>query len=247
MKMHFAYAVPRVIRNAARKAATIGLLVGLSLTFGVSSAQGEETGSPGFAGWAAGWVAKGKAQEERSDVGGALLSFTNAIRVDPSYGPGWLGLGGVRERLGESDEAEMLYTRAARIPSVAAEALARRGALRRAKGRLDEAAEDLEQSVALDPTVRARLLALADWYVSRALWPAALALFRRLEFTVEGEANSADRAEIRMKVQALEFLAGPTDPVVSGHQSSNPIRRSLAKLAAKPSGRGASQQLLRKH
>jgi len=167
---------------------------------------------------------------QRGDAARALVELTEALRADPSFGEAYLALGSLRERMGDVREAERVYDRAVRLPDVSAEALAGRSRARRAAGREEEAFRDLEASVALRPTP-GTLRALADWYVAKKAWPAALVAWRRVLSLVEGR-DGAARDEARLRVRALTLLAAESDPVSSGNDGGW-VRSALAHMAVR--------------
>jgi tetratricopeptide (TPR) repeat protein len=176
-------------------------------------------------------VRRAEAHAVRGDPAVALTEYNEALRFDPSYGPAYLGLAGLREALRDLAEAERVYDAAARLPDSRADALAGRARVRRALGRDDDAFRDLEISVELVPQ-RERLRTLADWYVERRAWPAALGAWRRLLSLLEAE-ESVDRQEARLRVQALTVLASESDPV-QAPPSRSWVRRSMASMAKRP-------------
>ncbi len=159
----------------------------------------------------------------------AVREYTDALQMDPSFGPAYLGLGAVRELLRDFREADRVYSAATRFPDSKAEALARRSAVRRALGRHEEAFTDLESAVSEAPQ-RKWLRTLGDWYVERRAWPAALNAWRRFLSLAERE-GSSDRDEARLRVQALSVLAAESDPVLNGEDHPSWVRRSLASIA----------------
>jgi tetratricopeptide (TPR) repeat protein len=163
----------------------------------------------------------------------ALAELNEAIRFDPSFGDAFLELARLRERIGDLAEAERVYDQAARLPAVRAEALFGRARVVKARGHDDEAFRDLEASVELQPQRRSLAL-LAEWYVQRRAWPAALVAWRRVLASYDGEPGP-DRDRVRVRVQALVLLAAESDPVVGGAaHSPGWVRRSLARMAKKP-------------
>jgi hypothetical protein len=122
--------------------------------------------------------------------------------------------------MGDAAEAVRVYDQAARLSSVRAPALFGRARAAKALGYETEAFRALEL--------------LAEWYVERRAWPAALVAWRRVLAGLDADAG-AERERARVRVQALVLLAGETDPVVAGgaHQSSW-VRRSLARMARRP-------------
>jgi tetratricopeptide (TPR) repeat protein len=180
---------------------------------------------------------RGMAQEERGDIAQALTSYDEAVRTDSTLGTAALRLGGLRERMGDPEEAELLYTRALSAPDSAAIGYFARGMLRNAANRRREATADVAEAVALSPQP-AWLRVLGGWYVEARLWPAALATWRALAASAEATGNQAELREARLTVAALSWLAGDTDPVLSGMSSSDWVRRSLSR-AARPAAREA--------
>lgn len=169
----------------------------------------------------------------RGDLALAMAELNEALRFDPSFGDAYLELGRLRERSGDFGEAERVYEQAARVPSVRAEALFGQARVTRARGRDDEAFRALEASVELAPE-RQSLELLAEWYVQRRAWPAALVAWRRVLSTYDDEPGP-ERDRVRVRIQALVLLAADADPVVAGATHSRGwVRRSLARMARKP-------------
>lgn len=160
----------------------------------------------------------------------ALRALTEAIRMDPTYGPAFMHLGALRERMADPAEAEKVYTRAVRIRESASDALAARGRLRRRQNRVQEAMRDLEAALELNPGDVAKLNVLASWYVERRAWPAALGVWRRI-LAVESNEDATKLA--RIQVLALSSLAGPTDTATRRAPSENWIRQAIAHIAAR--------------
>jgi tetratricopeptide (TPR) repeat protein len=173
---------------------------------------------------------RGLQQEARGDIAQALTSYDEAVRTDSTLGAAAMRLGGLRERMGDREEAEMLYTHALSAPESAADAYYARALLRNGAQRRKEALADLAESVALSP-VPARLRVLGGWYVEARLWPAALAIWRALAAEAAAEANEAELREARLTVTALSWLAGDADPVLTGDDSTDWARRSIARVA----------------
>jgi tetratricopeptide (TPR) repeat protein len=174
-------------------------------------------------------VERAERRLRQGDTALAVREYTEALRMDPSFGAAYLGLGSVRELLRDWREADRVYSAATRFPDSKAEALARRSAVRRALGRDDEAFSDLESAVSETPQ-RRWLRTLGDWYVERRAWPAALNAWRRLLALAERE-GSSDRDEARLRVRALSVLAAESDPVLYGEDHPSWVRRSLAAIA----------------
>lgn len=174
---------------------------------------------------------RGQALVRRGDPAAGLAELYEAVRLDPSFGEPLLAIAGLRERSGDPREAERVYTEALRLPEARARALAGRARTRRALGSTEEAFLDLEASVALEPT-RQGLRELADWYIERRAWPAALVAWRRIQALAElGQAQ--DQREARVRVHALTLLAGESDPV-SSEPGGHWVRASLAHIARRP-------------
>jgi hypothetical protein len=132
--------------------------------------------------------------------------------------------------MGDSDQAELLYAHAIEAPETAAEAYFARAMLRNAAQKRRDAMADLTESVALSPKPE-RLQVLAGWYVEARLWTAALTAFRALLEDAREGGTTLDRHDAELTVAALSWLAGDSDPVLSGSDSESWVRRSLATLA----------------
>lgn len=176
-----------------------------------------------------------RAAQARSsgDAGRALAWLTEAIRMDPSYGPAYFALGSLREALGDLGEAERVYDLALRLPSATAEALARRAGLRRRRGDSRGALSDLAASLERAPDHLERLETLAGWYVEASNWIGALSSLRRVLVLLEQrEASSAEVRDARTRVRALMVLAAELDPVrVGSHDHPHWVRRTMARVA----------------
>jgi tetratricopeptide (TPR) repeat protein len=169
----------------------------------------------------------------RGETALALAELHEATRFDPSFGDAYLALARLREQGGDLAEAERVYDVAARLPSARGEALFGRARVAKTLGHDAEAFRYLEASVELEPE-RQRLELLAEWYVERRAWPAALVTWRRVLATFDGEPG-AERERARVRVQALVMLAADADPVVAGATHHGGwVRRSLAKMARTP-------------
>jgi tetratricopeptide (TPR) repeat protein len=180
---------------------------------------------------------RGIHQEAQGDIAQALTSYDEAVRTDSTLGAAALRLGALRERLGDRDEAELLYGHALGAPESSADAYYARALLRRQGQRRQEAMADLAESVAIAPRPE-RLRLLGAWYVEARIWPAALSIWRSLANLAEDGGDEAALREARLTVAALSWLAGDTDPVLSGRTSQSWERRALARAAR--SGRGAA-------
>jgi tetratricopeptide (TPR) repeat protein len=170
----------------------------------------------------------------RGDGGDALRLYTEAVRMDPSYGPAYLGLGELRAALGDAGEAERVYALALRLPTASADAYAARALLRYGRGDVDGAVTDMEASLARAPAVAQRLLRLAGWHVARQGWAAALVSWRRLLVLYEHTDQDSAADHARTQVRALTVLAAESDPV-HGIGGAHPswVRRALASIAVR--------------
>ncbi|MBK7586368.1 MAG: hypothetical protein IPI67_40045 [Myxococcales bacterium] len=169
----------------------------------------------------------------RGDTALALGELNEATRMDPSFGEAYLELGRVRELSRDFAEADRVYAAAARIPSARADALFGQARVARVLGRHADAFRALEGAVELAPE-RKRVQLLAEWYVERRAWPAALVAWRRVLSLLDDE-QGPERDVARLRVRALVVLAAEADPVVAGasHHGSW-VRRSLAQIGKKP-------------
>ncbi|MCK6538073.1 MAG: hypothetical protein L6Q84_34295 [Polyangiaceae bacterium] len=178
-------------------------------------------------------VRRASEHSRRGDAAQAMAELNEALRFDPSFGDAYLELAKLRERAGDLGEAERVYEQAARLPSARAQALFGRARVSKARGQADEAFRALEASVELAPE-RQSLELLAEWYVQRRAWPAALVAWRRVLSTYDDEPGP-ERDKVRVRIQALVVLAADADPVVAGAAHSRGwVRRSLARMAKKP-------------
>jgi tetratricopeptide (TPR) repeat protein len=173
---------------------------------------------------------RGINQEARGDIAQALTSYDEAVRTDSTLGAAALRLGALRERMGDREEAELLYGHALGSTESSADAYYARALLRSASQRRKEALADLAESVSISP-VPSRLKLLGGWYVEARLWPAALATWRALLNAALQDGDETALREARVTVAALSWLAGDTDPVLSGRESGSWERRALARVA----------------
>ena len=174
----------------------------------------------------------------RGDTFAAAASYTEAIRLDPSFGAPYLGLAEIRRALGDYRETEWLLSQAVRLPDVQAEAYTRRAHFYQATGRDGLALSDLQAAADEEPTPL-RLRELASAYVQRRAWPAALSVYRKLRVGTElapdrapSDAKASAR-EISETIQALSLLAAETDAVQRDDGQKNWVRRSLRHLATR--------------
>ena len=94
---------------------------------------------------------KGRLFREREDWDTAILEYTEAIRLDPSYSDAYLGRGIVYYYKKDYDRAITDYTQAIRLDPNYAVAYCNRGAAYDRKGDNDLAIADYTQSIRLDP------------------------------------------------------------------------------------------------
>lgn len=181
-------------------------------------------------------VERARLHEARQQSERALVAYTEALQMDTTYAPAWLGLGRLRARRGDLAEADRVLSQAARLPEIAADALTERARVRRRLGQLADAQHDLESALTIEPTLE-RARELSSWYVERRAWLPALQLWRRLDAELEQRGASDDRDEARLHIRALMVLADDTDPVASGAEASDWVRRSLARIAHRAHGR----------
>ena len=170
----------------------------------------------------------------RGATGDALRLYTEAVRMDPSFGPAYLGLGELRAALGDWGEAERVYEMALRLPAAGAAALAARGRLRYQRGDVEGAVGDMEASLEREPRNTARLAQLAAWHVATQSWAAALVAWRRLLVQRERLGQDAAADQARTQIRALTILAAEADPVHGiGGAHPNWVRRALARIAVR--------------
>jgi tetratricopeptide (TPR) repeat protein len=169
----------------------------------------------------------------RGDTGNALRLYTEAVRMDSSFGPAYIGLGRLREALRDDGEAARVYTLATRVPGSRAEAFERRAVLEQRLGESRKAFVDLQTAVDLEPANITRRQQLGTWYVENRAWVAALSVWRRLVVELERAPDSADAlSRARLQVRALTVLASDLDPVTGpGAADRSWVRQALAAIA----------------
>jgi tetratricopeptide (TPR) repeat protein len=173
---------------------------------------------------------QGKEHARKGDDFVAMRRFLEAIQLDPTYGPAYLELAAARERMGDWEEAERAYDLGiARVAQFAA-ALRGRAALFTHLGQGDRALIDLEAAARMAETPEI-LRDLAQHYAEARAWPAALALYRRILAQAERDGDERAARDASLRVRALSLLAGELDPVVSGAQSHDWVRRAEASVA----------------
>jgi tetratricopeptide (TPR) repeat protein len=168
-------------------------------------------------------VRQAQAHESRQEDDLAARRYTEAIVLDATDRAAYLGLGALRLRDGDAREAERVYDLAlARLPDFA-EALLGRAEARWMAGEHRAAETDLEAYAGASGDARV-YGQLASWYAADGLYPAELALYRRLL------ADDVTDARTAAMVRALAILVGPADPAT--HPSSrDATRRGLANMA----------------
>lgn len=166
----------------------------------------------------------------RGDSLGALTAFTEALRADPTLGRAYFALAELRIALGDVDEAERLLGRATSLADVRAEALSRRALLYRQQRRDELALDDLRSAVASEPTLE-RLRPLANFYVERRAWVAALSVWRSVAAHPELTPDAAEAREVSDTVSALSVLAGEADAVQHAMGERSDVRRTLQRHA----------------
>ncbi|MEZ4227396.1 MAG: hypothetical protein R3B13_41040 [Polyangiaceae bacterium] len=187
-------------------------------------------------------VERGERARAGGNAGEALRLYTEAVRMDPSYGPAYLALGHLRQAMGDAGEAGRVFDLAIRLPSGGADALAARAALRYARGDVGGAIADMEASLARDPHRVERLRQLGYWHIATHSWAGALSAWRRLLGEHERLGQSQELAQDRTQVRALTVLAAEADPV-HGMGQSHPswVRRALARISLRlPDAQSAS-------
>ncbi len=177
-------------------------------------------------------VRRADISHRRGQSGEALALLTEAVRMDPTFGPAYLALGRLRESLGDPAEAERVYGKATRLREGGADAFRARAELRHRDGRVRDALADLEAALAQRDTDLALLRLLTRWYVEQRAWPAALGTARRTLAQLERDASmrEEDMVSARLQVRALTVLAAETDPVLFAN-SDGWVRRALASIA----------------
>jgi tetratricopeptide (TPR) repeat protein len=209
-------------------ASSIGLMVMLLL---VTSTAARAEGNGGWSSsTAAELTRQGREHAQNGDDALAMRRFSDAVRLDPSYGPAYLELAAARERAGDLVEAERTYDVAIEhIPSFVP-AFRARAALLRRMGEYAREMSDLEHLARVAEGADT-LRALAARYVEDRAWPAALATFRRLRALGEQSGDEQLVRESTVQVRALAVLCAELDPVVGGARHPNWVRRALASVA----------------
>lgn len=158
-----------------------------------------------------------------------MKRFSEAVHLDPSYGPAYLDLAAARERARDYVEAERTYDVAIEhVPNFVA-AFRARAALLRLMGEFSRETADLEHVARLAEGPET-LRALATRYVENKAWPAALATFRRLRVYAEQNGDEQLARDSTAQVRALMVLCGELDPVAAGVGERDWVRRAIASV-----------------
>ncbi len=157
----------------------------------------------------------------------AARRYTEALALDPALEEGWLGLGALRTRRGDLREAERVYSAAlSRIPGFL-EARRRHAVALRALDRIVEAEAEIEMVARVDPR---ELTKIAAWHTADGLFPAALAVWRRVLVAAEERHDTATVRQARAMVRALVVVTRPVDPAAYPN-SANKTRTMLGRIA----------------
>jgi tetratricopeptide (TPR) repeat protein len=168
-------------------------------------------------------VRQAQAREGAGQDDIAARRYTDAIVLDATDRAAYLGLGALRLRDGDAREAERVYDLAlARLPEFPA-ALLGRAEARWVAGEHLDAETDLEAYAVTAGDTRV-YQQLASWYAIDGLYPAELALYRRLLASDDPDPKTA------ALVRALEILVGPADPATQP-ATNDGTRRGLARMA----------------
>lgn len=167
---------------------------------------------------------------QRRDILQALTVYHRAVALDPTCASAILELARLRAQLGDEVEADRLYARALRQSGARGQIYRERAMLRRRQGRHVEAAVDLRAAVEHGSSNLENLKLLAAWYVELRAWPAALAQYRAIVRMLSDSRAAEDLKAARVQLRALVAMAAETDPVQSGADSDNWVRRSMSHL-----------------
>lgn len=176
------------------------------------------------------WLSKARALAARGDTAAAMTAYTDALRADPTLGDAYFGLAEIRRLQGDMREAERLLTRAVAMSSARAEALSRRAELYRSIGRMDDAVADWRDAADLEPTL-ARLRTLAQAYVERRAWVAALSVWRRIRSILAPGASVEERRDADETVAALAVLSAEADAAQHDAGERSWVRKALRRHA----------------
>lgn len=177
-------------------------------------------------------TSRAEARWRVGDTGNALRLYTEAVRMDPGFGPAYLGLGTLREAVGDLNEALRVYTLATRVRDGRALAFERRALLEKKLNNERQAFDDLQVAVDLAPDDISRRERLGRWYVEGRAWGAALAVWRGVVAELEKRSDAgAELARARVQVRALTLLAADVDPVTGPGSRESWVRASLSSIA----------------
>lgn len=169
--------------------------------------------------------------EERGDVAQALSEYSRAIEIDSTWGDAYLRLGALRERMGDPREADLVYSIAVRLTDTRVRALVQRSHLRRNAGLGADALHDLEAAIAIADDDRSLLAELAQDYVERHAWSAALAVFRRIASLANESGETEALTHAKLEVRALRVLAAETDATREHGAKHDWVQSALASIA----------------
>ncbi|MGC4092227.1 MAG: hypothetical protein QM756_30970 [Polyangiaceae bacterium] len=186
------------------------------------------------------YVERAQRARTRGDTLAAISAYTEALRIDSTLGGAYLGLAELRVLLGDLGEAESLLSRASALPETRAEALSRRARLYRAQQRDQQALADLQSAVDAEPNA-VRLRQLADFYIERRAWVAALCVWRRVAAHPELTPSAREQSELVETLTALTLLAAESDAVQNSTGERSAVRRALARQA-RLKGRAVAQR-----
>lgn len=188
-------------------------------------------------GRAARLIARGELLREAGDTISALAYFRDAISAAPRQPAGYVALGALYRELGEPLRALEVYEAGSRWAGADEALWLGLAATLQALGQHERALTALRQLLALDPTARAGLAALADASEARGSFVEALAARRALVDVLlsepSSEAVTAALSDQRARVRALSFLLGAAERVrgkaVCATGEASLVRRALAR------------------
>jgi Tfp pilus assembly protein PilF len=176
-------------------------------------------------------VRQGREYASRQEDASAIRRFSDALVIDPTYGPAYVELGAARERTGDIDEAERVYERGiAYAPRFSGTYLAR-GELRQRRGERAQAAMDFETASRLGGGDARSLQKIAAHEVAVRAWPAALARYRWLATSAAVSHDLEQEHDASVQAAALSILCAELDPVRAGATGRGWVRASEASVA----------------
>lgn len=207
------------------------VLLGGALFFGAAVARAEGADvSPWTRRAAEAWLERARASRGRGDTAQAITQYTEAVRVDPTFGAAYLELAEIRSQLGDTQQTEWLLSRAAAIVDTRSKALLLRSRMYSATGRSELALADLVAAVEGEANPEA-LRELGRFYFQRRAWVAALAAYRRLALALRNGGSADEQREADTTLAALAALAGDADAVQHAMRERGWIRRTLRRHA----------------